>query len=517
MENSIIIPDNRFDFSKLRLVEPVSIQGGTYFTKLYNGNESLYIQTPRGSSKQGFIKSSRKIYNDLLFNKDNEQFIQWILDLESQCVELLYNYSADWFQSPLEMEDIENAFNTILKLNKTNEYVIRSNVKVHTMTKEPVIKVYNQSETPLSMEHVTKNVNIITIMEIVGIRFTSKSFQLETEMKQVMVLDKDIFDNCLIKPILPPTSSLGQTNDNFVSPRLVEETIDLDNNQKIDISNNLIPEETLINEDEEKETESDALENFPIQDLSLEVDEKTKEVQKPNHVEFLNVPDSEDTMVEKAELENEPIKLDFSEVTDLDAEGFDTIVDDSDEEFEDENDDSGDESDQEEPLPKLTFGDDTILSNIQPIQSLGEMDSTDILKEENAVIEEKTENQNLEEETNENIDKDEEKQKTNNLVESIIEEVSSELTNTDELQDFTDKELNIGEETITLKKPDQHYYELFEKVRNEAKQAKKRAKEAYLKAKNIKKSYMLETMSDSSDDSLNSLDESDQETELNLE
>ena len=204
----------------------------------------------------------------------------------------------------------------------------------------------------------------------------------------------------------------------------------------------------------------------------------------------MNVPDSEDTMVEKAELENEPIKLDFSEVTDLDAEGFDTIVDDSDEEFEDENDDSGDESDQEEPLPKLTFGDDTILSNIQPIQSLGEMDSTDILKEENAVIEEKTENQNLEEETNENIDKDEEKQKTNNLVESIIEEVSSELTNTDELQDFTDKELNIGEETITLNKPDQHYYELFEKVRNEAKQAKKRAKEAYLKAKNIKKSYL---------------------------
>jgi len=207
MENSIIIPDNRFDFSKLRLVEPVSIQGGTYFTKLYNGNDSLYIQTPRGSSKQGFVKSSRKIYNDLLFNKDNEQFIQWILDLESQCVELLYNYSSDWFQSPLEMEDIENAFNTILKLNKTNEYVIRSNVKVHTMTKEPVIKVYNQSETPLSMEHVTKNVNIITIMEILGIRFTSKSFQLETEMKQVMILDKDIFDNCLIKPILPQTTS----------------------------------------------------------------------------------------------------------------------------------------------------------------------------------------------------------------------------------------------------------------------------------------------------------------------
>ena len=507
MENSIIIPDNRFDFSKLRLVEPVSIQGGTYFTKLYNANESLYIQTPKGNSKQGFVKSSRKIHNDLLFNKDNEQFIQWILDLENKCIELLYNYSADWFQSPLEMEDIENAFNTILKLNKTTGYVIRSNVKIHTMTKEPVIKVYNQSETPLSMDQVTKNTNIITIMEIQGVRFTSKSFQLETEMKQVMVLDKDIFDNCLIKPIVQSnnSSSLGQFSEPSTIPRLVEELIDAPNDEsestspitQIDSPNLSIPEVTLTDESTEHQASSQDidldLESSPIQELSLEVDDKKKDLQTENHVEFVDLPDSsKQEFIEEKDPVISSLNLDITDLNDNTL-----ITDYEDEDVEDLNSDS----DEEDTLPKLTFGEDTILSNIESIQSLGGPQKPE----------------NLEEVSNENSPIQEKEQEAQDLVESILDEVTQQDTNTDELQDFTDKDLDVSQETITLNKPEEHYYELFEKVRNEAKEAKKRAKEAYLKAKNIKKSYMLETMSESSDDSLDSLDESDEETELNLE
>lgn len=499
MENSIIIPDNRFDFSKLRLLEPVSIQGGTYFTKLYNGNESLYIQTPKGTTKQGFIKSSRKIHNDLLFNNGDEHFIQWILDLESKCIELLYNYSADWFQSPLEMADIENAFNTILKVNKTNGYVIRSNVKIHTMTKQPVIKVYNQSETPMTMDNVTKDTNVITIMEIQGIKFTSKSFQLETELKQVMVLDKDIFDNCLIKPILQPTShSLAQINESSSIPRLVEESINVSNDEteteseisEVNSTKLSIPEISLTNEPiDDQEPSQDLnldLESSSIQELSLEVDHKTKDSQNQNHVEFVDLASSSEQTPVEEEPVISPLNLDITEVTDLNEEEEKELYDDSDE---------------EDTLPKLTFGEDTTLSNIESIQTLGGPQD----------------NQNLEEISYEAPPTQQKEENAKDLVESILDEVIHQGANTDELQDFTDKDLDVSDEIMKLNKPEQHYYELFEKVRNEAKEAKKRAKEAYLKAKNIKKSYMLETMSESSDDSLDSLDESDEETELNLE
>ena len=523
MENSIIIPDNRFDFSKLRLVEPISIQGGTYFTKLYNENESLYIQTPKGTTRQGFVKSSRKIHNDLLFNKEDEQFIQWVLDLENKCIELLYNYSADWFQSPLEMADIENAFNTILKLNKTNGYVIRSNVKIHTMTKEPVIKVYNQSETPLSMEHVSKNTNIITIMEIQGIKFTSKSFQLETEIKQVMVLDKDIFDNCLIKPIIPPSvsSSLGQVKDTSINPQMVEESPFNSNDkdypyQDMSETDSLIPEITNDSLNDESSNNQNAnenvdLEDLPIQELSLDVDVEMKDRDNKNHVEFSDIPD-----VKQEEQPSSSLNLDITEIKDLNLEEDEELLTNSDEE-ENINDYSNEDSDEEEPLPKITFGEDTILSNIESIQSLGGTDETQILEKEIETEVKNDNSQNLEENSKEIAPKQPKEEEAQSLVESILDENDLQNINKDELLEYTNKDLDISDETMTLNKPDKHYYELFEKVRNEAKEAKKRAKEAYLKAKNIKKSYMLETMSESSDDSLDSLDESDEETELNLE
>jgi hypothetical protein len=55
-------------------------------------------------------------------------------------------------------------------------------------------------------------------------------------------------------------------------------------------------------------------------------------------------------------------------------------------------------------------------------------------------------------------------------------------------------------ETIKLKKPNQVYFELYREARNKAKMAKKNAILAYLEAKNIKKTYMLENLNDSDSD-----------------
>jgi hypothetical protein len=52
-------------------------------------------------------------------------------------------------------------------------------------------------------------------------------------------------------------------------------------------------------------------------------------------------------------------------------------------------------------------------------------------------------------------------------------------------------------ETITLKKPNQVYYEIYQKAREKAKEAKKNAIVAYLEMKNIKKTYMLDDIDES--------------------
>ena len=70
------------------------------------------------------------------------------------------------------------------------------------------------------------------------------------------------------------------------------------------------------------------------------------------------------------------------------------------------------------------------------------------------------------------------------------------------------KEFNIEEnqnksitlETMTLKKPNQVYYELYNEARKKAKECKQQAILAFLEAKNIKKTYMLDNLDDSDED-----------------
>jgi hypothetical protein len=95
------------------------------------------------------------------------------------------------------------------------------------------------------------------------------------------------------------------------------------------------------------------------------------------------------------------------------------------------------------------------------------------------------------------------------LVDSILEsmEPSNELTefNIDLHLDNTSKD------TIELKKPERVYYEMYLSVREKAKKAKQEAMLAYLEAKNIKKTYMLENLSDSSEDSMDDISDTGDE------
>ena len=75
--------------------------------------------------------------------------------------------------------------------------------------------------------------------------------------------------------------------------------------------------------------------------------------------------------------------------------------------------------------------------------------------------------------------------------------------------------LDKNDESIKLKKPNQVYYELYKEARTKAKQAKKNAIIAYLEAKNIKKTYMLEINNDDEDSDFDA--EIDETNESDLE
>lgn len=377
--DNIIEPNSLFDFTKLSLAQPTGIQGGAYFTKILYNDKPLYVQAPKCSTKQGFVKNGKKLYCDLMFDNSNEQLINWFEKLESRCQELIYGKAEAWFQNQLEMTDIENAFASSLRVYKSGKYyLVRTNVKMNYATNTPNIRIYNESEIPMSVDEVVAaDTKIISIIEIQGIKFTSRNFQIDIELKQAMILNTDIlFDNCLIK-----------TNHNKETFRINKEeakTVELNNMIHEVVANNIIEADSIV-----VDTELD----LPTDNSSISLEALSNNI-----------------VAEIQGSVEEPVTLEIKEM---------------------------------------------------PNES----------NEMNEIYE-------FNESTNFN--------ESNNFNE--LTEVALDISLDNDL------------ETMTLKKPNQVYYEIYKQARQKAKEAKKTAIEAYLEAKNIKTTYMLDDMDESEED-----------------
>lgn len=406
--DNIIEPNETFDFSNLTLAHPVGIQGGAYFTKIEYNKKPLYIQTIKSQTRQGFVKTGKKYYCDLMFDKNAESLIHWFENLEEKCQKLIFEKRDTWFQNSLEESDIETAFSSTIRVYKSGKfYLVRSNVK-NNQNNLPSVKIYNEHQISLNIEDVNSETNIISILEIQGIKFTTRNFQIEIELKQVMVLDNEpLFDNCLIKfnkelPQLKEQPILkGFQNAN------VDEELNIETHDKIDLAKvNKIDLEKTYNKS------NNILEE--LEPIDIMIDNEVEETKETKETTDLNINN---------ELELTDYEIAVNEI------------------------------------------------------------------EKNAIEKNATKDENI------SLD-----------FEDLTEDIEEK---SDELKEINNFDLSLGNntETMQLKKPNQVYFELYKEARNKAKIAKKNALLAYLEAKNIKKTYMIENLNDSDSDIDDEIDE----------
>ena len=196
----IIFPTQEFDFSKVSLQNPEVIQGGSYFCKLLCDDNDFLLQTPKCYTKNGIITTGKKIYSDLRFSEDNETFFNWLQHLEKHLHKLLYEKKDVWFQNEMTLDDIEYLFSNSYRSYK-NGFLIRTFLKQsRNFRNVDNFIVYDDNENKLGFDDVSKEDNVISILQITGIKFNDNDFKLEFSLKQMMVFkNAHSFSKCLIK------------------------------------------------------------------------------------------------------------------------------------------------------------------------------------------------------------------------------------------------------------------------------------------------------------------------------
>ena len=214
MELSYMIHETNdsFPFSNLNLCKPVASTGGGFFIRYAFKEQPLYIQPPKCYIKQIHAKAGKKMYCDLVFQQENEAFLRWMERLESQTQQHLYDNRQNWFQTDLEKEDIEQSFASPVKIYKSGkEYIVRTNIP--SRAGNSTLKIYDEDEKPVPLEEIVENTKVMVILEIQGIRSSTKSFQVDIEVKQMMVMKpEEIFNTCIFKKKVEP-----QVNNTVVS------------------------------------------------------------------------------------------------------------------------------------------------------------------------------------------------------------------------------------------------------------------------------------------------------------
>ena len=395
MEKIKYINEN-FDFNGLSLAHPNGLQGGSYFTKLSVNNESLYLQTKRCKTKQGIVKTIKKTYCDLMFDKNDSEVVDWFENLEERLIELIYEKRNLWFHNELDKDDISSSFSSPIRTYKSGKfYLVRVHLSHANILSSGEFNCYDEQGQNVDPNTLNdQDLKVIPLIEIQGVKFSSRNFSVEISLKQMMVLKKeeDAFNKCMIKV---PTKNV------------VEDTTD-----------------------------------------SLDSSENTEKASEEKE----NIKEETNDTSEKLATTTELGKIELSELTSNDSSSIHSSED----------------------------------------NSVTEAEATEVTGD--IVIETKTEN----DETSVDLGKNETDKDQQITLE--IEDLEKDEKNQNNLEEFevSLETLDVkNDDVVKLRQPNEVYMEIWREARKRAKQARKAAIEAYLEAKNIKSTYMINEIDDS--------------------
>ena len=226
MENLIFDINDDIEKIKFNLSDPVLINNASYFCKITHGNnnKNFYIKLSKSFLKQNLKITKNKNICELIFSINEKKVINLFENLENFIINEIYKKKELWFYNSQELniDDINDLMTPVLRTYKSGQqFIIRCNYDCNKL------KIYDDNEHNINIEDFKNNENIIPLVHINGIKFSTKNFVLDTTIMQILVLNdnESIFsEKCLIK--------LNNTKKNSNEENKTEENENEENNNE---------------------------------------------------------------------------------------------------------------------------------------------------------------------------------------------------------------------------------------------------------------------------------------------
>ena len=314
-----------FDFDNISLSTPTGVQGGAYFAKIKNNNEKLFIQTSKCSTKSGVKKSGKKLYCDLMFNNEENDFYNWMEKMEDKIKSLILENKESWFHDDLEKEDIDYNWNSSIRTYKQKFYLFRTFIEKQKLSSGAKLQIFNEEEEKLSIDDVKPTSKMVCILEIKGLKFTSQSFHLECSLIQIMIINEEeiLMDKCLIKrekkkekkkeileeeelEIKEEKIDLKKKKEDEESNELENETLEknmvIREEKEENTRENIKEEEKFVKKNDNKIKEIEQKEVVNMKEEDLEKTEKMESLEKNEEILEVNLELPEDLEINKMKL-----------------------------------------------------------------------------------------------------------------------------------------------------------------------------------------------------------------------
>ena len=164
--------------------------GNCYICNLYNDDDLVYVQTPILEISNINLSDDE---NYIEVSCDNKYFIDFLLEMDENCVQSTFNNSGEWFKKDIPYEAIDNMYKERIIESDDNETIFQTKFKLPIVNDKIQCNIYNKDKEIIDIKDLNGK-NIIMILHFKGLKILKDNFCLDCYINQIKEIDTNKYN-----------------------------------------------------------------------------------------------------------------------------------------------------------------------------------------------------------------------------------------------------------------------------------------------------------------------------------